>query len=610
MFNGGYLYNTGPTNQGGGLNAYLESPSPYGLISFWYWTSSVPGPGKSRTILKMNPSKGFIGGIVKVVFRRNDPDVTPRLHIRVQSAIGETVVRFRTAPVPYGDRRYHHIILTWNVSVDPNTLPDCYLDGAPLAWDIESREGDATFTVAYKQNQNFFIGTDGALLGTTPEGPFHGILAEIFFDPIKTDFGVGVGSGGDALVYTFYDIRKSKYAFRPGNIGSDGSSVLERKPAIYLHGYYTQFYQNHGGNSAFRAVGAVSSPSADVADPSWWRFWRNTVNFFEGGASTYEFEEPTATGSNSTRASLFDPASPVMLAAFNDGEITPAIADSPTGLVSFWYNAPPSAPEGAAGITVVAAGLRYEENLPGGVRVHGFSPGLAIELQFDYATGFAITCTNVTEAYVSQFDDYAGNATWDVSFVSENPNPVKLVTGDVWHHIIAAWDTVAKTCLAFLDGQPLPLRIVSSGATPGAIPYSSGQHEFYVGQIPQGDGSIGYTKQKFSLAELYLNLANYDFVAALTPELIAKFRAGATNTAREIGVTASLPLGPDAPKPDFYLSGPPREFVHSFAKTDGTLGHRWGADGAKADTTFTMRVIGGSLALATSDPFKAKELVS
>lgn len=609
MFDGSsfYLYNTVPPGKGGGLNAYLRSPSPYGLLSFWYWTSDLPGNNKARTILKMNPAAGFAGGLVKVSFRKNVGETTPRLYIRVQSAAGD-FVRFRTAPVPYADRKYHHLLVTWNASANPNTLPDCYLDGKPLAWEIEERAGAATFTVDYKLNQNFYIGTDGALLGTaSKEGPFRGILSEIFFDPIRDDFGVGVGAGGDALVYTFFDSKKSKYAFRAGRIGSDGGTVLEREPAIYLHGYYTDFLFNHGGSSSFRASGPVVPPDPAINDPFWWGFWSSTKNFFEGGASTYEFEEPTATGSGprdtgGKRASLFNV--PTLLHA-SASEVKPAIADSPTGLVSFWFR--PISRNFAA--QIFTAGLR---KATGPENLRGYYAGLSIDIGDPDGFGvLSVTATNMTEPGTGgEIDD--SNATAIFSFWALTQSPP---FDGKWHHIIVAWDTAVPACVAFVDGTQVTMTdVYSSGSQDHqfvATPYASAGYETYVGGTPTASGeAFDGPGPKWELSELYINIANHDFVDALTSELVAKFRQGATNTAREIGVTASAPFGAAGPKPNFYLSGGPSEFVNSFAKTAGTLGHIWGADGTDTDSTFSLHVIGGPLAPSESDPFKAKELVS
>lgn len=609
-----FLYNTGPASQGGGLNKYLQSPSPYGLFSFWYWTAAMPGNGKERTVLKMNPAAGFAGGIVKYFFRKASEDASPRLYIRVESASG-AFVQFRTDAVPFGDRKYHNIIVVWDVSVTPNTIPVCFLDGKPLNWEIVNRGGAATFSVKYEPNQNFYIGTDGALLGTsTQEGPFKGILSEIFFDPIKEGLGSGgLAAGTDTLVYSFYDSKKGLYTFKAGQIGNDGSTVLGRKPAIYLHGYYTSFWYNHGGDSSFRASGPVPPPNTTVSDPFWWRLYYTTKTYFQGGPTT-QFEEPTATGVSGARASLFKPRA--VLEA-NASEVKPATADSGKGLVSFWYNA---SENNFGGATVISTTLGLGEDDNTGYRGYSQTYGLRIDIGVG---GLSLKTSNLTNR-IFNLDQYlasgytpaGGNADAYMQFDSD----AGLPNDGAWHHVALAWNTNTPACVVFFDGSPLTMILrpwsttyADFAASFPSIAYASASPDgmtWQIGGYYSSHNLGGFGREYIGhLSEVYINVGDFDFVGALTTTLVERFRHLKTGTAREIGTTASFPI-PSAPRPNFYLSGGPGEFVNSFAKTNGMLGHRWGADGTDTDSTFSMRVIGGPLANPNGDPFKAQELVA
>lgn len=604
----------------GGLNQYItQNISAYGLLSFWFWTNVTPGIGVVKTILKMGPAPGFSGDALKVYIKRESGEARPRIFVRLDKA-GSPFVLFRTQRIPYADMNFHHVILFWDTSVSPNVL-NLFLDGQPAVAAVLERAGNATLSFAYKgpqaTNQQWWIGTDGSLRGTpTQETMYSGALSEFFFDPIPEGLSAGgLGSGtGDALFKSYYSNRHGETIFGPANLGADGATVLGRKPAIYLHGWPPTWLKNHGGLSSFKATGSISAPASSIADPFWWRMLKGLFYFTQnlgGGLPDNHFVAP-GQGARGIRASLF--GVPTVLEA-SASEVKPAIADSPTGLVSFWYNANTTKFGSTARVISTTLG-RGIDNHSG---YTGYQETYALRIDIA-AFGMSVRASNLTSAtfdlgsYLQgEYSPAGGNSQSYMQFDSN----AGLPNDAAWHHVIVAWDTSAPACKVYVDGVALTMTLKPEGSFPTSVPaiaYASaapGGLTWQIGGV-YSSGSLGGMEGEYlgHLSEVYINVADHDFVGALTESLVAKFRHESTGTAREIGATASLPFGPAGPKPDIYLSGQPDEFIKSFAKSSGTIGHRWGVDGDDADSTFAFRVIGGPLRDGNTDPFKPQEIVS
>jgi hypothetical protein len=212
-----------------------------GTLSFWF---RIDGAGTFRKVMTIEGPLSELNAKFSIVFVDFN-----QIWMQAGNTSDVVIMRLRSSSTFGVSATWHHFIASWNLAGPTGQI---YIDGSSDVGHFSSSNDNIDYTAV-----RWAIG--GTNNAGTPHQPFHGCLAEVWFDLSHID----LSSAANREKFRSSD-------GKPVSLGTTGDKPTGSAPLLYQHlddgEAVANFATNRAGNGNFSITGTLDTGSSSPSD--------------------------------------------------------------------------------------------------------------------------------------------------------------------------------------------------------------------------------------------------------------------------------------------------------------------------------------------------------